>query len=254
MDNFNTEIELLELRAQNNEEKFRRIDATIIDEIKKRSSGQRQKYLIQAWRNECQLNEEISVKRWQKTEEWAKRYEENFIEIYKNTNPFIKQIALRNEQQPKSYADAVKRTANKPTKKPENQTKVQRKNYRGNVTNPAGRQGQTRRQLSQDKATNANKGNKPVRRPRQDPDQQDQAKGEERLNQRRGQDKTNQRTITPAQENDREPPREQRQPQQRRRRALRLNNTNRNADVNDDFLEWEHLKNSPDPTISNTQI
>ncbi|MCU7858048.1 MAG: hypothetical protein KZQ79_20545 [Candidatus Thiodiazotropha sp. (ex Lucinoma borealis)] len=45
MDNFNTEIELLDLRAQAHEVKYRNIDKDIVQEIEKRTTGNRMVFL-----------------------------------------------------------------------------------------------------------------------------------------------------------------------------------------------------------------
>ena len=59
LDNFRTEIELLHLRQESQEEKDKGIDDKIAEEINKLTSGQRRKALQKLWNDDCKRNENI---------------------------------------------------------------------------------------------------------------------------------------------------------------------------------------------------
>ena len=92
LDNFKTENELLLLRSESQETKYKDIDTKVMTEIEKQATGQSRNYLTNMRQKDCRRNEEISKKRWQnKNLIWLNKYEENFRRKYQNKNPFIKE-------------------------------------------------------------------------------------------------------------------------------------------------------------------
>ena len=92
LDSFKTENELLLLRSESQETKYKDIDTKMMTEIEKQATGQSRNYLTNMWQEDCRRNEEISKKRWQnKNLIWLNKYEENFRTKYQNKNPFIKE-------------------------------------------------------------------------------------------------------------------------------------------------------------------
>ena len=92
LDNFKTENELLLLRSESQETKYKEIDTKMMTEIEKQATGQSHNYLTNMWQEDCRRNEEISKKRWQnKNLIWLNKYEENFRTKYQNKNPFVKE-------------------------------------------------------------------------------------------------------------------------------------------------------------------
>ena len=88
LDNFKTENELLLLRSESQETKYKDIDTKMMTEIEKQATGKRRNYLTNMWQEDCRRNEEISKKRWQyETLIWLNKYEENFRTKYQNKNP-----------------------------------------------------------------------------------------------------------------------------------------------------------------------
>jgi hypothetical protein len=91
LDNYRTEIELLELRSQSHAARVKQIDDEMDTLFGQKTNGQREILLKKLWRDECNHEEEISNKRWQsKNAVWLKKYAESFIKEYDNKNPFIK--------------------------------------------------------------------------------------------------------------------------------------------------------------------
>ena len=76
MDNFQAEIDLLQMRARANEEKFETTDFEMEQLIKEKSNGNVQKNLIQLWKSDCSQEEEISIERWRKSNIWFEKYRE----------------------------------------------------------------------------------------------------------------------------------------------------------------------------------
>ena len=106
LDNFKAEIELIRLRRENQEEKYKAIDNKMKEEISKIATGQRRAFLIKLWEEDCNRNNEISQKRWEdKNAAWFVKYEQSFRNIHANKNRFIK--IGETAQTPRSYADAV---------------------------------------------------------------------------------------------------------------------------------------------------
>ncbi|MEW8548312.1 MAG: hypothetical protein AB2693_32815, partial [Candidatus Thiodiazotropha sp.] len=101
LDNFRTEKDLLVLRAQSHEEKFKRIDEEMLSIISEKCTGRRKEILIRIWNEDTKQEEETSLKRWKaKNEMWLKKYESDFKEKYITRNPFIKDIE---DIQPNNY-------------------------------------------------------------------------------------------------------------------------------------------------------
>lgn len=93
LDNFKTEKDLLELRAQSQEEKYRRIDEEMSSIISEKVTGRKREILIGIWYQEAKDEETISQKRWEtKNQIWLKKYEEDFKNKYADKNPFLKDL------------------------------------------------------------------------------------------------------------------------------------------------------------------
>ena len=106
MDNFQAEKELLLLRSESQETKYKDLDSKVISEIEKLATGQSRNMLLNMWQEDCKRNEEISKKRWQnKNHSWLNRYKENFKVTYQNKSPFIK--AEDKTEGNKTYATAA---------------------------------------------------------------------------------------------------------------------------------------------------
>lgn len=90
IDNFKTERELLDLRAQTHEEHFKKIDEEMHSIISQKTNGRRRTLLLDMWRNDCKREEDISSKRWEGNNlKWNRKYENLFTEKYNDSNPFI---------------------------------------------------------------------------------------------------------------------------------------------------------------------
>ena len=66
MDNFQAEKELLLLRSESQETKYKDLDSKIISEIEKLATGQSRNMLLNMWQEDCKRNEEISKKKMAK--------------------------------------------------------------------------------------------------------------------------------------------------------------------------------------------
>ena len=112
LDNLKTEIELLQLRHENQEEKYQGIDGKMKEEISKLTIGERRNALVKLWDEECERNEIISQKRWEeKNAPWFVQYEETFRKKYENKNPYIK---IGENDGPRTYAQVASDTTSKP--------------------------------------------------------------------------------------------------------------------------------------------
>ena len=108
LDNLKTEIELLQLRHENQEEQYRGIDGKMKEEISKLAARERRNALIKFWDEECKRNEYISQKRWKdKNAPWFVKYEK-----HENKNPYIK-IGDNNDGI-RIYADAASNSVQRP--------------------------------------------------------------------------------------------------------------------------------------------
>ena len=105
-DNLKVEIELLNLRKENQEEKYRNIDQKMKEEIQKIATGERQNMLLKLWNEDCTQNEDISHSRWEKRNAaWLAKYEVDFKTKYEDKNPYIK--IGDDLDAPISYAEAA---------------------------------------------------------------------------------------------------------------------------------------------------
>ena len=105
-DNLKAEIELLNLRKENQEEKYRNIDQKMKEEIQKIATGERQNMLLKLWNEDCKQNEDISHSRWEiRNAAWLAKYEGNFKKKYEDKNPYIK--IGDDLDVPRSYAQAA---------------------------------------------------------------------------------------------------------------------------------------------------
>ena len=76
LDNFKTERDLLDLRAQSHEEKYRSIDEETISIISEKSVGRGKGILINMWNDEIKREEGVSLDKWKsKNLLWLKKYE-----------------------------------------------------------------------------------------------------------------------------------------------------------------------------------
>ena len=106
MDNFQAEKELLLLRSESQETKYKELDLKIIAEIEKQATGQSRSRLLNMWHEDCKRNEDISKKRWQnKNQTWLNKYKENFKITYQNKDPFFK--SAEETDRNKTYAEAA---------------------------------------------------------------------------------------------------------------------------------------------------
>ena len=81
--NFQTDIELLELRAGSHEDKCRAIDKNMEELICQKATGQRREMVLQLWKSDCEREERTSTERWENTSlKWFKNYEEDFLNSF----------------------------------------------------------------------------------------------------------------------------------------------------------------------------
>ena len=72
--NFQTDIELLELRAGSHEDKCRTIDKNMEELICQKATGQRREMVLQLWKSDCESEERTSKDRWENTTlKWLKK-------------------------------------------------------------------------------------------------------------------------------------------------------------------------------------
>ena len=92
LDNFQTEWDLLNMRADSHEERYRRIDEEMSSLFSEKASERVKEKLLEMWKNETKQQEEISVKRWEtKNKIWLEKYATDFTAKHTEKNPFIKQ-------------------------------------------------------------------------------------------------------------------------------------------------------------------
>ena len=121
LDNLKAEIELLQLRHENQEGKYQGIDEKMKAEISKLATGERRNTLIKLWEEDCKRNELISQKRWEdKNAPWFVKYENSFSKKHENKNPYIK-IGDENDG-PETYAEVVSNSTQRraPQQRPNN--------------------------------------------------------------------------------------------------------------------------------------
>lgn len=90
MDQFQAEIDLLQMRAKANEEKCDTVDLEMEQLIKTKANGNIAKNLLFLWNTDCKQEEDISVQRWSKSSIWFDKYKTEFHETVNNQNPFVK--------------------------------------------------------------------------------------------------------------------------------------------------------------------
>lgn len=106
-DNLTAEIELLQLRADSHESKYKECDEKMKEEITKHVTGQLRLLTIKLWEEDCRRNEEISKKRWEsRNATWLQQYEETFKRNYSNQNPYFK--ADEENDRRRTYADVAR--------------------------------------------------------------------------------------------------------------------------------------------------
>ena len=137
LDNFKTEVEILNLRQQNQEEKYQGIDNKMKEELSKLATGERRNALLKLWDDDCKRNETISQNCWEKKNGTWFITLETFKKTYANKNAFIK-----NNEAPISYTDAASTTAPRPPR-------PQQVRPEGQQGRPENQQPQTARPLPQ---------------------------------------------------------------------------------------------------------
>ena len=94
--NYQTDIELLELRARSHEEKCQTIDKTMEELICQKATRQRREIIIQLWKDDCERGERTSLERWENTTlKWLKKYNEDFLKFFQSKNPLIRDDKFR---------------------------------------------------------------------------------------------------------------------------------------------------------------
>ncbi|MEW8547357.1 MAG: hypothetical protein AB2693_27935, partial [Candidatus Thiodiazotropha sp.] len=89
--NYQTDIELLELRARSHEEKVHSIDQQMEELINQKTTGQRRELLMKNWKDECEQEERTSLQRWENSNlRWFTKYEKEFLTFFEHKNPLIK--------------------------------------------------------------------------------------------------------------------------------------------------------------------
>ena len=110
LDNFRTERDLLNLRAESNRESYIRIDEEMLALISEKASGRTKEKLLEMWRNDTKQQETISIRRWDnKNKVWLEKYASEFTTKHADKNPFIRQ----DTRNPASYEPT--RGQNRPT-------------------------------------------------------------------------------------------------------------------------------------------
>ena len=90
MFNFQSEIELMKLRAESHEERYKKIDKEMEDLLEKKLSGQRMEVTKKLWKEECVKEEIRSRERWENSNvKWTEKYEAEFLKFFASQNPFI---------------------------------------------------------------------------------------------------------------------------------------------------------------------
>lgn len=90
LEKLKTEIELLKLRGQNNEQKYISIDEKIYTELKKYAEGECLENVNKLWKTSCEVEETNSLLRWEKQAKFFQTYEIHFHSGDTPINPFIK--------------------------------------------------------------------------------------------------------------------------------------------------------------------
>ena len=109
LNDFKTEIDLKSLRANQQEEKVKRIDNEMDTLFKEKGSTAAAKILSDMWQAQASQNEKISHRRWLKNEKWLKDYEENFKQAHISSSPFF----IVKKREPATYAEVTKQPKKK---------------------------------------------------------------------------------------------------------------------------------------------
>ena len=109
------EIQLLRMRAENNQAKIITFDSEIERELNSKASGRILELLQEMWTSDCRKEEQTSFQRWRYTETWLLDYERNYgQEMVKENKP--KKMQQKQQQTfKKSYASAVRNKENTST-------------------------------------------------------------------------------------------------------------------------------------------
>ena len=85
-----SEIELMKLRSESHEERYKNIDKEMEEMIDKKVSGQKKELLKKIWKDECMLEEIRSRERWENSNaKYTEKYETAFTKFYETRSPFI---------------------------------------------------------------------------------------------------------------------------------------------------------------------
>ena len=80
LDSFRTERDLLHMRADSPEERYRRVDEEMSLLFSEKFSERVKDKMLEMWKNETKQQEEISVKGWEtKNKIWLEKYATDFI-------------------------------------------------------------------------------------------------------------------------------------------------------------------------------
>ena len=90
LEQFKTERDLLEMRGQYNEDKFKSIDRDIQEFWDNKIPDSAFQILMKMWKNECLCEEQKSLERWIKSEKWFQSYAAQFKKEHEDKNPFLK--------------------------------------------------------------------------------------------------------------------------------------------------------------------
>ena len=109
------EIQLLRMRAENNQAKIITFDSEIERELNSKASGRILELLQEMWTSDCREEEQTSFQRLRYTETWLLDYERNYgQEMVKENKP--KKMQQKQQQTfKKSYASAVRNKENTST-------------------------------------------------------------------------------------------------------------------------------------------
>lgn len=93
LDKFKMKKDRLELTAQDQEEKYKRIDEEIISIFSDKTKNRKRELLIGLWYKNTKKEEAVSQNRWEITDQiWLKNYADDFKSRYTDKNPFIRDI------------------------------------------------------------------------------------------------------------------------------------------------------------------
>ena len=83
MFNFQSEIELMRLRAESHEERYKIIGSEMNNILEKKLSGQRKEMTKQFWKEECVKEEIRSIEKWENSNvKLTEKYETDFLKLF----------------------------------------------------------------------------------------------------------------------------------------------------------------------------